>query len=185
MFTFDLKAENVSLAAVSAKPHDWSLRYYMSTRMGDYYRYNLYGQGWRDGKWGPATIRCYRRPTLIERDKWIHIAWTWSREKNRQHGFTSLMMYIYVDGRVGRCHSNMARYSHMKGDASLFSLRPGGAYDELRISDVRRYREDFEPPSRKREQEVDQHTRALFHFNGDLKGQSVSAEEPIEGELKP
>ena len=182
--TFEIKDGNVILASVSAKPHNWSLSYYMRPKMGDYYMYNLYAMGWRDGKWGPATIRCYRRPTLIERDKWIHIAWTWSREKNRQHGFTSLMMYIYVDGRVGRTHSNSARHSHMKGDASLFALRPGGAYDELRISDIRRYREDFEPPSRKRELEMDQHTRALFHFNGDLKGHSASVEDPFKGELK-
>jgi len=181
--TFDIKDGAVTLAAVSSKPYRWSLSYYMRPKMGDHYMYSLYGLGWRDGKWGSGTIRCYRRPTLIERDKWIHVAWTWSREKNRQHGFTSLMMYIYVDGRVGRTYGNSARYSHMKGDASLFALRPGGAYDELRISDIRRYRGEFEPPSRKNELEMDKHTRALFHFNGDLKGQSASAEEPIEGKL--
>ncbi len=181
--TFDLDEKNVSLVTVTSKPKRWTLSYYMRPKMGEHFVYNLWGMAWRDGKWGKGTIRCYRRPTLIERGRWIHIAWTWSRELNRKHGFTSLQMFTYVDGRAGHCYGNGARYAHMVGTASLLALHPGGAYDELRISDVRRYREDFDPPSRKREMELDEHTRAVFHFNGNLKGKSATSKEPIEGEL--
>ena len=181
--TFEVRGSSISLATVSAKPEPWSLRYYMRPQMNYHYEYNLYGIGWRDGKWKTGTIRCYRRPTLIERDKWVHIAWTWSREHNRQHGFTSLRMFIYVDGRAGPCYGNAARYSHMTGLTTLLALHPSAAYDELRISDMRRYHQDFDPPSRKRELEMDQHTRALFHFNGDVAGESASVEEPIEAKL--
>jgi len=181
--TFDVSGKSVSLVTVSAKPQNWSLKYYMRSQMGDHYVYNLYGLGWRDGKWKAGTIRCYRRPTLIERDKWIHIAWTWSREANRSHGFTSLRMFVYVNGRAGRCYGNSARYSHMKGLTTLLTLHPGGTYDELRISDVRRYHTDFQPPSRRRQMVLDEHTRGLFHFNGDLEGKSVSVEGRIEAEL--
>ncbi|MDP6357107.1 MAG: sugar-binding protein [Planctomycetota bacterium] len=181
--TFDLDEKNVSLVSVTSKPKPWTLSYYMRPKMGEHFVYNLWGMAWRDGKWGKGTIRCYRRPTLIERDRWIHIAWTWSRELNRKHGFTSLQMFIYLDGRAGRCYGNGARYAHMVGTTSLLALHPGGAYDELRVSDVRRYREDFDPPSRRREMELDEHTRALFHFNGNLKGKSATAKEPIEGKL--
>jgi len=45
------------------------------------------------------------------------------------------------------------------------------AVDELRVSDIQRYLTDFEP-SRKAEFELDEHTRALFHFNADLQGES-------------
>ena len=183
--TFDMSSgTTVKLVAVTSRPRGWYLQYHMRPSAGRHYVYNLYGVGWRDGKWKAGTIRCYRRPTLIEKDKWIHVAWTWSREKSRRWGFTSLRMVIYVNGRQGTCYGNGARYSHMTGVTRLLELGSGGAYDELRISDVRRYRRDFEPPSRSREMEPDDHTRALFHFNGDLKGLSASTRTPIQGKLK-
>jgi len=54
----------------------------------------------------------------------------------------------------------------------LLALCPGAAYDELRISHTQRYTEDFRAPSRDIELRLDEHTRALFHFNGDLDGES-------------
>jgi hypothetical protein len=53
------------------------------------------------------------------------------------------------------------------------------AYDELRLSDIERYTNDFTPPARDRELELDEHTRALFHFNGNLDGQCHGHDGPL------
>ena len=56
------------------------------------------------------------------------------------------------------------------------------AVDELRVSDVQRYLKDFEP-SRKAELELDEHTRALFHLNGNLQGESWQHEGDLPATL--
>jgi len=40
------------------------------------------------------------------------------------------------------------------------------------------------PPRRDRELTLDDQTRALFHFNGNLEGQSAGAAKPIMGIVK-
>ena len=51
-----------------------------------------------------------------------------------------------------------------------------GAVDELRVSNAQRYKEDFQPPSRKAPTELDADTLVLFRFNGDVK-----PETPVKG----
>jgi hypothetical protein len=58
------------------------------------------------------------------------------------------------------------------------------AIDELRISDIARYTETFRPPLPDREFVLDEHTRALFHFNGNCLGESYGQTNSITGELK-
>ena len=53
-----------------------------------------------------------------------------------------------------------------------------GTTDMLRLSDVVRYRESFVPP--KVPPEPDEHTRALFLFDGNLKGASAFFQQPVE-----
>ena len=57
--------------------------------------------------------------------------------------------------------------------------------DELRISDVQRYSADFAPPSRYRELAADEHTRALFHFNGSLDGENHVLTGTVVGRIEP
>jgi hypothetical protein len=52
-----------------------------------------------------------------------------------------------------------------------------GSMDMLRISDIVRYNTDFSPPRKPFRQ--DKNTRALFLFDGDLKGSSAFSQESI------
>ena len=58
------------------------------------------------------------------------------------------------------------------------------AIDELRVSDSLRYTADFAPPPMDRELPCDADTRALFHFNGNLNGESSATDEPLAGAMK-
>jgi len=53
-----------------------------------------------------------------------------------------------------------------------------GNMDNLRISDIVRYTEDFVPASDV--PKLDSNTRALFYFDGNLKGISALSKEPVE-----
>ena len=53
-----------------------------------------------------------------------------------------------------------------------------GTIDMLRISDIVRYNGDFTPP--KDVSAIDKNTRALFLFDGNLKGESAQAKEILE-----
>jgi len=56
--------------------------------------------------------------------------------------------------------------------------------DELRLSDTMRYTAAFTPPSTDREFAPDEHTRALFHFNGTLDGESHGHKGPLPATAK-
>ena len=159
------------------KPTNWRqshvmYAYFMSTSRGE-----------------RLSMRAYRQ-TILERDKWRHIAWVWGPErkavwtKGAKREYLGLR--VFVDGKLGR-HYAYSREGFLPADLPK-SLWIGGeadaAYDELRVSDVRRYTSDFTPPSRDRELQLDKHTRALFHFNGDLKGASYGHTGPLPVELK-
>jgi hypothetical protein len=48
---------------------------------------------------------------------------------------------------------------------------------------VQRYTADFTPPSRAQGFEPDEHTRALFHFDGNLDGASHGHTGPLPARL--
>jgi hypothetical protein len=110
-------------------------------------------------------------PKVFTGGEWTHIAWVWG---NHAAGggkpiFTSR---IFVNGKGGA-------YGWQSGNQlpadlpKMFALGSAeAAYDELRVSDMPRYREDFTPPARGREFQLDGNTCILFHFNGDMKGVS-------------
>lgn len=94
----------------------------------------------------------------------MHLAWVW-RMKD-----AGLQTLLFVDGKRGGPHSAAYRKTEPAfAPTALLLARLNAAYDELRLSDVPRYTSDFTPPARDRELEVDEHTRALLHFNGDLR----------------
>jgi len=117
--------------------------------------------------------------------KWIHITYTWDireGEKGTEGNFA-----IFINGE--KLPHNVAPYglSKLTGKQNLEFSEDGkemvlgpfdGSIDMLRISDTVRYTEDFTPS--KTAPEVDENTRALFLFDGNLKGVSAFSKEPVE-----
>jgi len=91
-----------------------------------------------------------------------------------------LVSQLFVNGKAGR--PTFARQEEPTPYAPRKLLLGGHvnmAIDELRVSDIQRHTSDFTPPSRHGELAMDEHTRALFHFNGNIQGRSAG----YEGEL--
>ncbi|MBI4024145.1 MAG: hypothetical protein HY360_04135 [Verrucomicrobia bacterium] len=125
---------------------------------------------------------------FFEAGKWHHLAVTWN-----------------VDGKNNVCNlfinGHKQPFSHYKRtlapDAPLSKLVPSGknvrlgsghlygymatseVYDELRVSRVVRYKEDFEPPSAPFT--TDKDTSLLMHFDGNLEDAMGSA--PVTGQF--
>jgi len=115
---------------------------------------------------------------------WHHIALVWdaSAEPNG-------WLRLYIDGKRHSRPTRVNKPERLGEDKSVrVPVRPpwpfqlscmltgrnpaAGLFDELRISRIARYAEDFEPV--KQEFAVDKHTAALFHFNGSFEGDGIS-----------
>ena len=148
----------------------------------------LYGYFMSEGKQS-HSIRAYRQ-TVIESGVWTHIAWVWGPETIASFKDTRqikvLTAKVFVNGKLGLHYAYRVegqRAAH-RPEALWLTDELGSAYDELRVSDVPRYTKDFVPP-RDQEFELDEHTRALFHFNGELAGKSYGHAGEMPVELKP
>ena len=144
---------------------------------------------------GPAGNfwnRAYRFNTLFDAGKWVHVAWVWGRRDQVNIRLTKDVFQgrVFVNGKAGNWKTFKYPGNHPQSPMKFFYLgypSPAGsisAYvDELRISDVPRYWEDFTPPSRERGTKLDKHTRALFRFNGDVKGESYGHDGAVPAKL--
>ena len=177
--TLELTAGGGLISLDTAEREPWTLS--VKHGAGDqwYLSRTLLGVFATDGASKRRKTRCYRQ-TLFESGRWHHVAWTWKARKDltvRGGGSVLkaamngvLTQRIYIDGQAGKVMAE-----DIAGNLPLFaptrfrtSSAFDGAIDELRISNVMRYREDFEPPARKRAFAADENTLALFHFEGDL-----------------
>ncbi len=150
----------------------------------------LYGRIMLDTSPQPANLRVWRTQAIFERGEWTHVAWSWGPEINygpHREKLNLMTMRIFVNGRGRKMVIfRTAADALALGVPHTLVLDPlQGAVDELRISDMQRYREDFVPPARERAFAMDEHTRALFHFDGNLEVQSHGAAAPAAGSLKP
>jgi len=127
---------------------------------------------------GSTTNRNYRRQTLFFRDRWVHVAWVWGKRSA-----------IFVNGRLGSQQAPRLSGPPLGGMSSFVlghtraERNIDAAIDEFRISDIERYTADFAPPPRDREFVLDEHTRALFHFNGNVDGESHAQAGPVPARL--
>ena len=172
----------VPVLALRAK-HGWSLSYWLKPDAEPgLYNQTLYAQFMSDGRSGLMTMRVWRQRTLFEADEWVHVAWVWGPEAGaswRAKGKPTLITRLFVNGKAG----TGSRHYRWPGNEALYmptalsmAGRLEGAVDELRVSNAQRYKEDFQPPSRKAPTELDADTLVLFRFNGDVK-----PETPVKG----
>jgi hypothetical protein len=175
------------LVRLIAAPEDWTLGYMKNSKSENWMASHcLYGYFMTDGRDGRTSMRDYRR-TVFEPGRWTHVAWVWGPKE-----YTSMVQRdtgrgvataIYVNGRAAQQYTyNKAGNFPSDVPKSLLLLNvaskvkdKGTAYDELRVSDVMRYTDDFTPPAADERFKLDQHTRALFHFDGTLDGQTATA----------
>ncbi len=130
-----------------------------------------------------------RAAGFLQSGRWQHVAMTW-----RVDGAASYAR-LFIDGRLrAHCHYNVGLAPEVSPDKlpaagrtiRLGSGRVRGAfitgetYDELRVSRVIRYEEDFEPPSAPFEPDAD--TVALAHLDGNLE--AMVNGNPAAGALK-
>lgn len=136
-----------------------------------------------------SKLRAWLTQTLFERDRWSHVAWSWGPEVvygPHQEKLNLMTMRIFVDGRgikqvIFRSAADALPLG-VPDSLRVDSLK--GAIDELRVSDIQRYENDFDPPSREKPFAVDEHTRALFHFNDTVTGQSSATDQPLPARAK-
>ena len=125
--------------------------------------------------------------------RWHHLAVVWNAADPRDE-----WLRLYLDGRKVSGLRGISKPERFKDGVQIdvggkapypvqVGVRNNGRYpadaliDELRISRVARYREDFEPATESFE--MDPHTTALFHFDDDLTGQGTipaGATYPVE-----
>jgi len=115
--------------------------------------------------------------------RWRHIAFVWDAAADRRD-----CVRVYIDGKRAAGLSltiNQERLAERQtvqlGPTRAQSFQLGAmssgwspadaAVDELRISRVVRYREDFTPP---RKLTLDKATTVLFHFDGELTGEGLA-----------
>ncbi|MFQ5808301.1 MAG: hypothetical protein ACE5JM_01675 [Armatimonadota bacterium] len=93
--------------------------------------------------------------------EWHHLACTWRKDPVRY--------VLYLDGKkLGELTEPPPAGSEDARGNGVFTLGPLRAtFDELRISKVVRYADDFTPPDRAFTENAD--TVLLFHFDGDLR----------------
>jgi hypothetical protein len=183
------------LVRLIASPEDWTLGYMKNSKSEDWLASHcLYGYFMTDGARGRISMRDYRR-TVLQCGQWAHVAWVWGPQEYssmvaRDRGL-GVATAIYVNGRASQQYAYNGA-GNFPSDAPTALLLAnvmnkardkGTAYDELRVSDVPRYTDDFTPPSPGDRFRLDQHTRALFHFDGTLDGESASPPGKVTGQF--
>jgi hypothetical protein len=196
--TFDLPQGQVVkrlLCLVTGKSN-WELSYRVDPRGTDILggprgpAHSFFGYLYVEGA-KPYWLRTWLTQQLLERGEWVHVAYVWGlRPSYGPHGEKLSLMTIqfFVDGKGAKRTMPAlagANGSLPQGAPNSLLLGPlDGVVDELRVSDVQRYTQDFAPPSREKEWVVDGSTRALFHFNGSLEGSSCSTAERLTATVR-
>jgi len=115
--------------------------------------------------------------------EWTHIAYTWEVKKGKK---MEGELNIFVNGHKllpAQGYSQVRKLAgsaefELSGEGENIEIGPfDGSMDMLRISDTVKYTEDFVPL---KSYGLDDDTRAVFYFDGNLKGISALSKEPVE-----
>gem|GEM_PF-813385 len=151
-----------------------------------------------------CTERTVRGTNYLRAGEWYHIAATWDFPKAHLQlfvngkriaeegpGMTPWPSSLVAEGGdkkskgIGIMENDtrsMPMQAFIGGDRSWQEEHSADAVlDEFRISDIARYAEDFTPS--RQEFEVDEHTRALFHFENERDGMHDSDDRFVRGHL--
>ena len=117
--------------------------------------------------------------------EWTHVAFTWDLKENADELEGELA--IFLNGKKQPFKTITYGLNKLTGKQKIKLSEKGediilgpfeGAMDNLRISDIVRYKEDFQ--AEKKSFTIDSNTRALFLFDGNFKGSSALTKETIE-----
>ena len=168
------------------KGKPWFLRYGVYTERGEWP-----GAEWRSHSfdaqvWGKTSRNVCLRKAIVEKGEWLHVAFVWGQEKwtsARKGPLSGLSVRVYVNGKRGRQWANRRMNDAVRHAPARLEIGRNmpGLVDGLRISGVRRYAHDFEPPASEEDLEFDAHTRLLLRFNGNLDGKSHGWDAPLPG----
>jgi len=148
--------------------------------------HSLYGGMSLNNPGKPGSLRVWRTEAVFERQEWVHVAWVWGPQVTygpHKEELNLMTIGVYINGR-GRHRTMFRNYVDALplGTPQTMTLGPvQGAVDDLRISDVQRYTGEFGAPRRDRALRLDEHTRALFHFDGTLEGEARTDGSRPEG----
>jgi len=129
-----------------------------------------------DGKLG-RQIRVWLTRQILEPDQWVHVAFVWGKEKKlgARNTFTTPSLTVYING-VGQTFALQESFSDSLpvGQVRELQFPPDldATISQLRISDSRRYIEDFAPPTPDMQLIDDEQTLLLLSFDGNLKASS-------------
>lgn len=147
-------------------------------------------------------LRSVTGPATLRRGVWHHLAATWS--------FPQARLQLFIDGKriaqsksesdpwpfslvataegkkgmgiMGEDRRSMPMQAFIGGDSQWTEQGSAQAViDEFRVSSRVRYDEDFTPS--RAEFEIDDHTRALFHFENECHGEHDSDDRFVRGHL--
>jgi hypothetical protein len=189
----DLPDGTPALVLLPTAKENWSLWYWKNSKGVDWKASHvLYGMFMSHGKSDVSSLRAYRR-TVFAPGEWAHVAWVWgpvSRTNARGQLTSALVARVYVNGKAGQQWGYTLAGNTPRDVPKALMLQNAlpakdTAYDELRVSDVMRYTGDFTPPARGAAFRPDEHTRALFHFDGNLHGESAGHEGPMPATILP
>jgi len=117
--------------------------------------------------------------------EWMHLAYTWDIRNGELSIFLNGSKLSFLPAGYG-VHRGRHLFEKSKAlkladSGEEITIGPfNGAMDMLRISDSVRYAKDFLPTEKTLA--ADKNTRALFLFDGNMKGSSYFSSEPAEAE---
>jgi len=132
----------------------------------------------------PIPATGYQCRYFFKEAEWVHLAYTWDIREGEKNMEGELAVFIngkkrpFVQIPYTLNPLKSSKTFKLSSEGKDITIGPfDGTMDMLRISDTVRYTENFEPA---KSCGLDGNTRALFYFDGNLKGISALSKEPIE-----